>query len=426
MSSLVIVGAQWGDEGKGKITDLLCEQYDYVIRYQGGNNAGHTIIVNQKKIILHLIPSGILHKTCTSIMAHGMAVDLESFISEISTLRENGVTIDPGNLKISPYCSLITPYHKLLDTLRESSSHYQKIGTTQKGIGPCYEDKTARVGLQLQDLRDHDLLLQKLKDNFKEKETLFDHLYKTSYPSIEEVADKLFTLGRIVLPYLEDTFLLMVKAIEDKKKLLYEGAQGVLLDLNYGTYPHVTSSNTSLGGVYTGAGSPEGEIKNILGVVKAYTTRVGQGPFPTEIHGSLSKQIQNLGKEFGATTGRLRRCGWLDLPLLKYACKVSNITTLTLTKVDILILLNLPFIQVCTHYKYRGMTLDSAYQGLDLNAVEPIYKNMTSFKDNFKSDTFSKELEEYLSLIERSVGVPVERVAYGAERSQIKNYRSLI
>ncbi len=417
--SMAIIGAQWGDEGKGKITDLLGDKFDYVVRYQGGNNAGHTIIVENKKTVLHLIPSGILHKNCVSVIGHGVVFDPEAFYEEIEKLKESGIQVDPSNLKVSHNCSVITPYHKLMDSLREFQGP-QKIGTTGKGIGPCYEDNVSRLSIKLRDLCDEKKLIKKLELAMKEKEVLFQHLYKVNFPSIEEVADKLFHLGKMIFPFLCDTFGLLDEAVSNNKKILYEGAQGILLDVNYGSYPYVTSSNTSFGGVYTGAGYPGKQVKEVLGVVKAYTTRVGDGPFPTEIHTGLKNKIQEVGHEFGATTGRRRRCGWPDLPLLKYSCKVSNITSLALTKLDILPLLELDEIKICVGYKYQGLDIDCAYPGISLDNVDPIYKSIPCFKDNFENfKTPSKELKDFINIIEEFVGVPISILAFGPERSQI-------
>jgi len=417
MKSLAIIGSQWGDEGKGKITDLLGEKCDLVVRYQGGNNAGHTIIVGKKKIVLHLIPSGILHATCTSIVGHGVVFDPGAFKTELATIQGSGVNITPENLKISENCSVITEYNKILDAQRENQGT-TKIGTTGKGIGPAYEDKAGRIGIKLKDLLDKDQLSARLKENLKEKEVLFQQLYKVEYPSIEAETERLFTLGKTVAPFLCDTFSLIDQAVQKNKNILYEGAQGILLDIDYGSYPFVTSSNTSFGGIYTGAGLPGHQIDEVLGITKAYTTRVGEGPFPTELFNEIGKKIQTIGGEFGATTGRKRRCGWIDLPLLKYTVKASNLTSLALTKLDILS--GLDELKVCYAYKYMGKEIDCAYPGIDLSKVEPLYKDLTTFSDDFATEQLSDALSSYIKMIEDFVGIPVGILAYGPERSEIK------
>lgn len=417
MQSLAIIGSQWGDEGKGKITDLLGQKCDYVIRYQGGNNAGHTIIVGDKKIVLHLIPSGILHDHCTSVVGHGVVFCPRAFKDELAHLETNGVTVTPEHLKISENCSVITMYNKILDAQRESQGPV-KIGTTGKGIGPAYEDKTSRKGLKLKDLLNKEILEQKLRANMIEKEVLFKHLYNIEYPSIENEVKELFELGKLVAPYLTDTFGLIDKAVSDNKKILFEGAQGVLLDIDYGTYPYVTSSSTSAAGIYSGAGLPGKYVDEVLGITKAYTTRVGEGPFPTEMFCELGDKIQTIGHEFGATTGRKRRCGWLDLPLLKYCVKASSITSIALTKVDVLS--GLEELKVCVGYHYNGEKIDCAYPGIDLTKVEPIFKEMKPFHDDFKTDEFSPELQDYLQLIEEGISAKIGILAYGPERSEIK------
>jgi len=417
MQSLAIIGSQWGDEGKGKITDLLGQKCDYVVRYQGGNNAGHTIIVGNQKIVLHLIPSGILHDHCQSVVGHGVVFCPRAFKDELEEVQKGGVNVTPARLKISENCSVITIYNKILDAQRESQGPV-KIGTTGKGIGPAYEDKTSRKGLKLKDLLDRELLEKKLRANMIEKEVLFKHLYKVDFPSIEQEVEELYELGKMIAPYLADTFSMIDKAVQENKKILFEGAQGVLLDIDYGTYPFVTSSSTSAAGIYSGAGLPGKYVEEVLGITKAYTTRVGEGPFPTEMFCELGEKIQTIGHEFGATTGRKRRCGWIDLPLLKYSVKASNITSIALTKVDVLS--GLEELKVCVGYRYKGQEIDCAYPGIDLTQVEPILKDMTPFKDDFKTDELSSELKTYLKVIEDAIGAKVGILAFGPERSQIK------
>ncbi|MCP4912356.1 MAG: adenylosuccinate synthase [Oligoflexia bacterium] len=417
MQSLAIIGSQWGDEGKGKITDLLGQKCDVVVRYQGGNNAGHTIIVGTKKIVLHLIPSGILHDHCVSVIGHGVVFDPRAFKEELEDVKRGGIDVTPQKLRISENCSVITFYNKLLDGQREAKGPV-KIGTTGKGIGPAYEDKTSRKGIKLKDLMNKEVLRAKLEANLIEKAVLFDHLYKVDYPAVEEEVEKLFELGKLIEPFLCDTFSFLDESIQQDKRVLYEGAQGVLLDIDYGSYPFVTSSSTSAGGIYTGAGLPGKYVDEVLGITKAYTTRVGEGPFPTELFDEVGEKIQRIGGEFGATTGRKRRCGWLDLPLLKYTVKASNITSIALTKLDVLS--GIENLKLCYAYEYEGKEIDCAYPGIDLAKVKPLMKDMKTFNDDFKDNNQSSELQEYIDTIEKAVGIKVGILAHGPERSEIK------
>jgi len=419
MKTVAIVGAQWGDEGKGKITDLLGKKCDVVVRYQGGNNAGHTIWVKDKKTVLHLVPSGILHPHCVSIIGHGVVFDPQAFMEELKEVQ-GSVKVDFNNLKISENCAVITSYHKILDGSRESKGPI-KIGTTGRGIGPCYEDKIARKGIKLKDLLDIEKLKIKLTNSMIEKEVILRDLYKAEYPTVEAEAKRLHELGSVVAPFICDTFNYLDGAMAAGKKVLYEGAQGILLDIDYGTYPYVTSSSTAAGGVYTGAGTMNQPLEEVIGICKAYTTRVGNGPFPTELFDNIGETIQKVGNEIGATTGRKRRCGWLDLPLLKYAIKCSNISTLALTKVDILTVLD--EIKVCYAYKYEGKTITCAYPGIDLDKVEPQFETFKAFKDTFKGEVkfenLSPELKKYLGFIEENLNIPLGILAFGPEREQI-------
>ncbi len=416
MKSLAIIGSQWGDEGKGKITDLLGLKCDVVVRYQGGNNAGHTIIVGEKKIVLHLIPSGILHSHCTSVVGHGVVLDPQAFLEELKTVEASGIKVTPSNLMISANTTVITHYNKLLDGQREAKGPV-KIGTTGKGIGPAYEDKISRKAIKVRDLLNLEILEQKLSANLIEKESLFKNLYHCEYPSAKDEAARLFELGKSLAPFVADTFSYLDKCVTDGKKILFEGAQGVLLDIDYGSYPFVTSSSTSYGGIFTGAGMPAGKVDEVLGITKAYTTRVGEGPFPTELFDAIGEKIQTVGHEFGATTGRKRRCGWLDLPLLKYSVKCSALTSIALTKLDILS--EVDVLKVCTSYKYEGKEIDCAYPGIDLSKVEPVFKELKPFTDDFSGE-LSQEVKDYIALIEESLGIPVGILAFGPERSQIK------
>lgn len=416
MQTMAIVGAQWGDEGKGKITDLLGQKCDLVVRYQGGNNAGHTIIVEGKKIVLHLIPSGILHPHCVSLIAHGVVIDPQAFFDELAEVKTSGVAVTSTNLKISENASIITYYHKLLDALRESKGPV-KIGTTGKGIGPTYEDKVGRRGIKVKDLFDLETLKKKLEHCLLEKRVLFEKLYQGDFPTVEQEALRLFDLGKTMAPFVCDTFSFIDQSLQQKKRILYEGAQGVLLDVDYGTYPYVTSSSTSEGGIYTGAGVPGRHVDEVLGITKAYTTRVGEGPFPTELDNPTGEEIRSLGKEFGATTGRPRRCGWIDLPLLRYSVKASNITSLALTKLDILA--KVDELKICTAYEYKGKKIDCAYPGIDLTQAKPILEDAKVFRDTFQNAEIGSELKAYIEQIEKALGIPVGILAFGPERHQI-------
>lgn len=415
MQTMAIIGAQWGDEGKGKITDLLAEKVDLVVRYQGGHNAGHTIWVNGQKTVLHVIPSGVLHPHCLSVIGHGVVLEPENFLAELSKIK--GITkVTPDNLKVSSTATVITSFHKLLDAARESQGP-EKIGTTGKGIGPAYEDKVSRRGIKVKDLLDKDTLVRRLSNGYAEKAILFKHLYQIEIPSIEQEVERLYRFGESMKDYVTDTFSLIDNKLAEGKRVLYEGAQGILLDIDYGTYPYVTSSSTAGAGIYTGAGIPGRKLEEVIGVAKAYTTRVGEGPFPTELFDDLGTEIQTKGNEFGATTGRKRRCGWLDIPLLRYSVKCSHLTSIALTKLDILS--NLRELKICYAYEVNGKVVDCAYPGINLYNAKPLFKTFTPFKDDFADGKPSKELENYMNFIQDALGIPVGIYAYGPDRAQV-------
>ena len=415
MRTMAIIGAQWGDEGKGKITDLLAEKSDLVVRYQGGHNAGHTIWVNGQKTVLHVIPSGVLHAHCTSVIGHGVVLEPENFLFELNRIK-NVAKVTPDNLKVSETATVITHYHKILDAARESQGS-EKIGTTGKGIGPAYEDKIARRAVKVKDLLDKDILARRLGVGYSEKEMLFKNLYQIDFPSIDAEVERLYQLGQQMKDYVCDTFSLIDQSLEKGKRVLYEGAQGILLDVDYGTYPYVTSSSTTASGIYTGAGIPNHKLDEVIGVAKAYTTRVGEGPFPTELFDEMGSTIQIKGNEVGATTGRKRRCGWLDVPLLRYAIKASQLTSIALTKLDILS--NLPELKVCYAYEVNGKTVDCAYPGINLYNAKPLFKDLKPFTDDFSSSKTSAELDHYINFIQEALGIPVSIYAYGPDRNQI-------
>jgi adenylosuccinate synthase len=416
MKTLALIGAQWGDEGKGKITDMLSRKVDFVVRFQGGNNAGHTIWVDGRKIVLHLVPSGILHPHCLSIVGHGVVLEPEAFLKEVEEVRQY-IPVTKQNLLVSENTAVITSWHKLIDAAREGQGPI-KIGTTGKGIGPSYEDKIGRRGLRIRDLLDKDQLHARLKNTAGEKIFLLEKLYGVQAPTVEQETERLWGLGQQLKEFVGDAFGVLQEGLAQGKKALYEGAQGALLDVDYGTYPYVTSSSTTTSGVHTGAGTARGHIDEVLGICKAYTTRVGEGPFPTELFDDVGHYIQTTGKEFGATTGRKRRCGWLDLPLLRYAIQCSSLTSIALTKLDILS--GMDVLRVCEAYENDGKTFTTARPGMDLSKVKPIYRDMKPYKDDFRGDSFSPELEAYIEMIEKSLGIPVGIAAFGPDREQIK------
>lgn len=414
MSTLAIIGAQWGDEGKGKITDFLSAQSDLVVRFQGGPNAGHTLVVEGKKTVLHLVPSGILHGHVLSVIGHGVVFDPESFLSEKKVLEESGVEVSPQRLLISGHCSVITPYHRLLDQLREGTG--DKIGTTGLGIGPAYEDKVGRRAIRAWDLLEKKRLSWALEKHLGEKKVLFEHLYGVDIPPFKEVLEKLWDLGQRIRPFFGDTFGQLHSSITSGKRVLFEGAQGALLDVDYGSYPFVTSSNTSLGAIYTGACGPRGgALGEVLGVAKAYTTRVGDGPFPTEVQGPAREFLQQRGEEFGATTGRQRRCGWPDLPLLRYAARACGLTSLAITKLDVLV--GLEELKICWAYKLGGEILTEAYPGLDLSQVSPLYENFPAPR---KEDDF----DEYKQRLQRALGIEVGLLSWGPGRHETQQFKT--
>lgn len=415
MRSLAIIGAQWGDEGKGKITDLLSRQADLVVRFQGGNNAGHTIWVDGVKIVLHLVPSGILHPHCLSVVGHGVVLEPEAFLTEVEEVRRH-IPVTKKNLLVSENTAIITSWHKLIDAAREGQGAV-KIGTTGKGIGPAYEDKIGRRGVRVRDLLDKDQLFNRLKNTADEKIFLLKNRYGITAPTIEQETERLWALGQQMAEFVGDAFGTLHEALVAGKKVLYEGAQGALLDVDYGTYPYVTSSSTTASGIHTGAGTLNNNIDEVLGICKAYTTRVGEGPFPTELFDQVGEYIQKTGNEIGATTGRKRRCGWLDLPLLRYAIQCSGLTSIALTKLDILS--GMDVLRVCEAYEFAGKTFNTARPGMDLAKVKPVYRDLKPFKDDFKSGKFSAELTAYVDLIEKELGIPVGIAAFGPDREQI-------
>jgi adenylosuccinate synthase len=418
MPTVVIIGAQWGDEGKGKIVDFLTEKCDYVVRFQGGCNAGHTVVVGDEKYILHLIPSGILHKNKKCIIGNGVVLDPGSLLKEIDTLIKKGIEIDE-NLYIAKHCHLIMPYHIAIE---EQSEKKKKIGTTKKGIGPCYTDKIARNGVRMIDLLYPDVLKNKIEANLEIINFLLKNLYNAEPLDTEKIFNQYVDYAYKLKKYIADADILINKAINSGKNVLFEGAQGTLLDIDHGTYPYVTSSNTVAGGACTGTGVSPKKIDKIIGIVKAYTTRVGEGPFPTEIKDELGEQIRQKGEEFGATTGRPRRCGWLDLVGLKHSVRINGFTGIAITKLDILD--GIDKLKVCVGYKYANTVLEEFPKELEiLEKCTPIYEEISVWNESTKGikdyDNLPDNAKKYLQFIEDSLKVKIQIISTGQKRDEI-------
>ncbi len=426
MANVVVVGAQWGDEGKGKVVDIYTEFADEIVRFQGGNNAGHTLVVGDEKVVLHLIPSGVLHagKRCT--IGNGVVLDPEVFIMEINRLKAAGRLQDDSSLLLSESLHIIMPYHKAIDLAREAKSGDNKIGTTGRGIGPCYEDKIGRRGIRLMDLVDPVVFSRKLRENLDEKNAILERLgeeplnYNEIYRTYQDFA-------QVLSKYMTDTALVLDKSLKSGKSLLFEGAQGTLLDIDHGTYPFVTSSSTCAGGAATGSGVSPRAIDEVIGISKAYVTRVGSGPFPTELLGEVGENLRQVGGEFGATTGRPRRCGWFDAMVIKYAVRVNGLTGIALTKLDVLS--DFDTIKVCTGYKFEGKQLESLPAKLDVfQNCEPVYEELPGWKTDITKATSFEQLPEnarkYVQYLEKLAGCPIVMVSVGPRRDQtitIKN-----
>ncbi len=413
----IVIGMQWGDEGKGKIIDILSEKADIIVRYQGGDNAGHTIVLSQGRFILHLIPSGILRRDKRCIIGNGVVVDPQALIGEIEDLKEKGIEID-RNLLLSERCHLIFPYHRILDKLREQKG-VLKIGTTGRGIGPCYADKVSRCGIRFIDLYGKDFK-QRLKNNIKEKNEIFK-AYGFKGFSFTEIYEQYQKFGERLKRYICDCSAVLNRAISEKKNILFEGAQGTLLDIDYGTYPYVTSSNTIAGGACAGAGIAPTSIDEIIGVAKAYTTRVGEGPFPGQFSDKLMAEFQRIGKEYGATTGRPRRCGWFDTLIARHAVRVNNLKTIVITKLDVLS--KYREIKICTAYRYKDKILkDLPADSQVLAQCRPIYENCQGWQEDISHIKQYKDLprnaRKYLDEIEQLLGVEIKIISVGSQREQ--------
>ncbi|MFP4528414.1 MAG: adenylosuccinate synthase [Candidatus Kapaibacterium sp.] len=419
MSVKLVVGTQWGDEGKGKIVDLLGQKSDIVARYQGGANAGHTIVFDGNQYILHLVPSGILSKNVTCVIGNGLVIDPAALIDEIKMIESHGIDVK-GRLFISHKAHLIMPYHKMLDNARETAQAKRKIGTTGRGIGPAYIDKARRVGIRIVDLLDRKGFEEKLRHNVAENNEILQKIYDRDALDVDEIVSTYLEFDKIVDPYITDTTSLMNNAIRDGKNVLIEGAQGALLDIDHGTYPYVTSSNPTSGGACTGLGIPPNAIDSIVGIVKAYCTRVGNGPFPTELDDDTGEQLRKIGAEFGATTGRPRRCGWLDLMALRYSAMINGLTEIALTKLDVLD--DIPEIKVCTGYKAGGKQLKSFPVDIaTLESVEPQYITLPGWKTSLRGiksfDELPRETLDYFRTIEEFTGVEIKIVSLSPDRA---------
>jgi adenylosuccinate synthase len=422
MPGAVVLGTQWGDEGKAKIIDYLSERSDVVIRYQGGANAGHTVVVDHEKFVFHMVPSGIKHPGKICVIGNGVVFDIEQFFSEVNELLAKNVAIE-GRLFVSDLAHLVLPYHKAFDRAKESHMADTKIGTTGRGIGPAYSDKALRIGLRVGDLLDFDLFAKKFTANFNEKKMIIETLYKQPFDcNHDEIIEKYRTLGNRLKPFIADTAHLLFTFARKKKKLLFEGAQGTFLDIDHGTYPFVTSSNTVSGAAAAGAGVGPNLVDQVIGLVKAYTTRVGNGPFPTELSDSTGEHIREKGGEYGATTGRPRRCGWLDTTMIRKAAELNGLTRLALTKLDVLS--ELDEIHICTHYELSGNRLESfPSDPRILEKVKPVCETMPGWKSDLvgckKYDDLPANARKYIKKLQKlSYGIPLLLVSVGPDRTQ--------
>ena len=422
MSGIIVVGAQWGDEGKGKAIDVFSSQADLVVRYQGGANAGHTLVVNGVKTVLHLVPSGILHPRTQCVIASGVVLDLEEVTAEIRALKQATALTSPEQLRISDACTVLLPYHRKLDQAREKASGHEKIGTTGRGIGPAYEDRASRKAILFGDLFSANRLRTQLEASLKEKNFLLKEFYKEEPADLDQIYRRCLELAEELAPYrCRDTSALIYKNMKMGKKVLYEGAQGTMLDLLHGTYPFVTSSSTIAGSACIGAGLGPNVVQKVVGITKAYTTRVGAGPFPTELQGDLAEKMRTDGGEFGATTGRPRRCGWLDLVALKYAIRVNGITNLALMKLDVL--RGHEKINVCVGYKMDGEEVkDLPFCAPELSRIEPVFKTLPGWSEDITGVRAVADLpqnaRDYIQFVANELATPIDVVSVGPGREQ--------
>ena len=418
MPAIVLVGAQWGDEGKGKATDLLGDRVDYVVRYQGGNNAGHTVVIGDKKFALHLLPSGILTPGVIPVIGNGVVIDLAVLIKELDGLIEKGV--DVSKLKISANAHIITPYHVTIDKVSESFLGKRAIGTTGRGIGPTYGDKVGRLGIRVQDLFDESILRQKVEAALSQKNQLLSKVYNRAGIKAEEVVRELLSFTDRIRPMVSDTALELHKALEAGKTVLLEGGQGTLLDVDHGTYPFVTSSSPIAGGATIGSGIGPTKIDSVIGILKAYTTRVGSGPFPTELFDEWGEFLREKGFEFGTTTGRERRCGWFDAPVAKFATRINGLTDIFLTKLDVLT--GIKEIPVCVAYDVDGVRMEEIpVSQSDFHHAKPIYEIFPGWDEDITSakkfEELPKNAQDYVLALEKLSGTRISAIGVGPDRN---------
>ncbi|MFH1849841.1 MAG: adenylosuccinate synthase [archaeon] len=418
---IAVIGTQWGDEGKGKIVDLLSERADVIARAQGGNNAGHTVVVGERQTILHLIPSGILHQGKLCIIGNGVAVDAAVLFDEIDALKGQGINITPDNLVVSDSAHLIMPYHIRIDMAREEKKGDNKIGTTCRGIGPAYSDKVSRLGIRVADLLDETVFRDKLSTVLEEKNFMLKNYFGADELKFDDIFNLYRSYAKRMAPFVGDASLLVNGHYSRDKKILFEGAQGTLLDIDHGTYPYVTSSNSTIGGICTGLGVSPDKINRVVGIVKAYTTRVGRGPFPTELPEPLLSEIRNKGGEFGATTGRPRRCGWFDAVVVRFSNRINGLTSLAITKLDVLDIVDV--LRICTAYKYRGRTITELPTNIRiLDECVPVYEEMPGWLEDTSGITDYSDLpanaRTYLERISNLIGAPISHISLGKRRNQ--------
>jgi len=427
MPAVVLLGAQWGDEGKGKATDLLGDQVDYVVRYQGGNNAGHTVVIGDQKYALHLLPSGILSPNVIPVIGNGVVIDPAVLLAEIKGLNERG--IDTSKLKISTNAHLITPYHRTIDKVSERFLGKSKIGTTGRGIGPAYADKINRIGIRVQDLFDLSILKQKVEAALHDKNQILIKVFNRKGITVDEVINEYLDYAQVLKPYVTDTSLLLDQALSQGKVVLLEGSQGTLLDVDHGTYPFVTSSNPTAGGASTGSGIGPTKITRVIGILKAYTTRVGSGPFPTELFDADGEALRKIGGEVGVTTGRNRRCGWFDAPIARYAVRINGLTDFFLTKLDVLT--GWQKIPVCVAYEIDGLRVEELPASqTDFHHAKPIYEYLPGWSENISKAKsvadLPKNAQEYVKFLEKISGAPISAIGVGPGRNETIVVRDLI
>ena len=420
MSTVVITGAQWGDEGKGKMVDILTEDADYIVRYQGGHNAGHTVVIGDSKFILHLIPSGILRPGKKCVIGNGVVIDPQALLAEIDGLLEKGIEVRE-NLLISGRAHIIMPYHRAIEKESEKQKGSLKIGTTGRGIGPTYADKVARVGIRVADILDKEVFRDKLKTNIQEMNYFLERLYGAKGFILEDIYDEYTGYAERLRDFITDTAVLLNRALREGKNILFEGAQGTHLDVDHGTYPYVTSSNATSGGACTGTGVGPTKIDKVVGVVKAYTTRVGSGPFPTELNDAIGDFLRDKGREYGATTGRPRRCGWFDAVATRYAADVNGFTGMIITKMDVLDELN--EIKICTGYRYQGKLYTEMPSQLNvLEECEPVYETMKGWQASTAGlsnyEAMPVNAKKYIERMQELVGVDVDIISTGFRRDE--------